>query len=323
MGRKANPALVGAFVVGAIALAVVGLVVFGSGQMFKHTFKFVCFFPGAVDGLNIGAPVKFKGVEIGSVTDIRLRLEGQKAVDALQVSQGVRIPVMIEIDNDKLVGRGTKGLQDPGRLKHTIDLGLRAQLASQSLVTGLLFVQLDFKPDTEATLVLPPDSELREIPTIPTSMEQIQSAAQQIIHKLEDMHFEELVKSATETVDGINKVVNSPGLQRTIEALPETVANINQAVTSLRDLTVSLDHKEGPLLESVKVTSDKTGAALEQARATLQSLQALIDPNAPLANRLISSLQEISDAARSVRLLADYLERNPSAVVRGKEVPEK
>ena len=80
MGKKANPAVIGAFVVGAVVLAVAGLLVFGSGKMFKHTVKFVCFFPGAVDGLNVGAPVRFKGVEVGSVIDVRLRLGDAKAV---------------------------------------------------------------------------------------------------------------------------------------------------------------------------------------------------------------------------------------------------
>ena len=60
MGRKANPAMIGAFVVGAVILAVAGILIFGSGQLFKHTSQYVCFFPGAVNGLNVGAPVKIK-----------------------------------------------------------------------------------------------------------------------------------------------------------------------------------------------------------------------------------------------------------------------
>ena len=320
MGRKANPALIGAFVVVAIALAVIGLVVFGSGQMFKQTTKFVCFFTGDVNGLNVGAPVKLKGVEVGSVVDIRLRLPGQKAMDAVEVSEGVRIPVIIEIDSEKLTGRGARLLSRgyAEQMKRAIDLGLRAQLVSQSLVTGLLFVQLDFKPDMPATYFAPPGSKLPEIPTIPTSMEQLRSAAQEIINKLDEIHFEDLVKSATSTFQGIDKVVNSPGVKQTVEALPETLANVNQTVTSFRDLAKRFDSEQGPLFASLKETSDRTGVTLEQARATLQALQAVVDPQSPLANQLVTSLQEIATAARSVRLLADYLERNPSALVRGK-----
>lgn len=324
MGRKANPAVIGGFVVGAIVLAVAGLLVFGSGKMFKHTVKFVCYFPGAVDGLNVGAPVRFKGVEVGSVTDIRLRLGqtgGAKMIDAEAVARGIRIPVTIEIDADKVASQGARrDLRDQLVMKNLIELGLRAQLNSQSLVTGLLFVQLDFRPGTPIQLVGPPDSTLMEIPTLQTTMEQVQSAAAEIIHKLEDMHFENLVKSAAGAVDAVKDVVGAPEFKQTIEALPTTVANVNQAVASLRELTTRLDGKTGPLLDSLTATSNKTEVTVEQARSTLQSVQTFVDANSALSSQLTGSLQEVSGAARSLRLLADYLERNPSALVRGKDV---
>lgn len=323
MGRKVSPTLIGAFVVGALALAVAAVAVLGSGNLFKHTQRCICFFTGTVDGLNVGAPVKFKGVEIGSVADIRLRIEGQPNADEFEISKGIRIPVIIEIDSDKMIGRGTRRFDTPQEIKQVIDLGLRAQLNAQSLVTGLLFVQLDFKPETPLNLVLPPDSQYVEIPTIPTALEQVQTIAQQIMRKLEDLHLDNLVKSTVETVDGFNRLVNAPELKSTIEQLPTTLANVNQAVTGLRDLTARLDRGQGPLIESLKATSDKTGAALEEARATLQTVQGLIDPTSPLASQLTASLQEIANMARAVRLLASYVERNPSSIVRGKDVNEK
>ena len=324
MGKKANPAVVGGFVVGAIALAVIGVAVFGSGQMFKHNVKFICFFTGTVSGLNVGAPVRFKGVDVGSVTDIRLRLGGEGVVQRTDVEKGVRIPVFIEIDQDKIALQGGRGrLDEPEQVKHLIDLGLRAQLNAQSLVTGLLFIQMDFYPDQPANFVMPPGSKPQEIPTMPTTMEQVQSAAAEIIHKLDQMHFEEMVKSVHDVLDGVNTVVNSPALKQTIEKLPATVANVDQTVTSLHDLAERLDSKQGPFFDSLKGTSDKTSATLEQARLTLQTVQTLVDPGSPLATQLSASLQEISSAARSMRLLADYLERNPGSLVRGRDVNAK
>lgn len=320
MGRKANPTLIGAFVVGAITLAVTGILVFGSGQMFKQTLTVVCFFTGTVDGLNVGAPVKFKGVEIGSVADVRLRIEGQPAFDPLQVSKGFRIPVIIELDQGKLVGRGATSIGSPGRLQELIDLGLRAQLNAQSLVTGLLFVQLDYLPDTPADLVLPPGSKYLEVPTVPTALEQVRSAAEQIIARLNKMDVEGFVRSATEAVEGINRIANAPALKATIEQLPETVANVNKTVASFRDVATGLDRQTAPVLSSLKTTSDRTGEALTQLRTTLESVQVMVDPGSPLAVRLNAAMEELSGAARSVRLLADYLERNPSALLRGKDV---
>jgi len=319
MGRKANPTLIGAFVVGATALAVIGVLVFGSGQMFKRTAQFICFFTGAVDGLNVGAPVKFKGVEVGSVVDIRLRIEGQGDVDAQQISKGLRIPVIIELDFSKLASRGALAIQGPGRLKQLVDLGLRAQLNSQSFVTGLLFVQLDFLPDTPADFVLPPGSKYSEIPTIPTALEQVRSAAEHLMRRLDNLDVEGIVHSVTATLDGIDHLVNAPALKATIESLPETVANLNKAITSVHDLATRLDSQSGPLLASLKTTTDRTNEALAEMRTTLQSVQVFIDPASPLASQITSALQEFTAAARSIRLLADLLERNPSALVRGKD----
>jgi len=323
MGSKANPTAIGAFVVGAVALAVIGTLVFGSGKLFKRTTKVVCFFTGDLLGLSVGAPVKFKGVDIGSVAEIRIRIPEETGfVNAETVAQGVRMPVIIEIDNDKLAAEGARPF-DRERLKHLIELGLRAQLASQSLVTGLLLVRLDFHPDIPPTFVLPPDSRLQEMPTVPTSMQQVQAAAQEVIRKLDAIDLQKLVGSTTEAIDGVKRVVDSPGLQKTLEALPETVANVNQAVTSLRDLAAHFDREQGPLLQSLREISDKTAVTLQEAKTTFQTAQTLIDPNAPLAVDLATSLHEIAAAARSLRLLMDYLERNPSAVVRGREVQAK
>jgi paraquat-inducible protein B len=324
MGKKANPALIGAFVVGGIALLVVGLMLFGSGQLFKHTGQYVLFFPGAVDGLNVGAPVKFKGVEIGSVKDIRLRFgqEQEGLINAKQVAEGIRVPVIVEIDYDKITGQGgARERASPRGIKALIDLGLRGQLNSQSMVTGLLFVQLNFAPDTPAVFELPPGGDhLPEIPTIPTTMEQVQSSAEAILRKLKDMKLEKVVDAADEALGGISRLVNSPALHATIDGLPAAVANADQALVTARTLLAHLDQRQVLLAEDVKETAQKSQAALEQARETLKTIQVLADPSAPLASQLTASLQEITGAARAVRLLADNLERNPSALVRGKDV---
>ena len=98
MNKKISPAMIGAFVLGAVALIVIAILVFGSGRLFRQTRNFVLYFDNSVNGLRVGAPVKFKGVEIGSVKDIRLRLGQGTASD--------KIPVIIEIDLKKLTSRG-------------------------------------------------------------------------------------------------------------------------------------------------------------------------------------------------------------------------
>jgi paraquat-inducible protein B len=184
----------------------------------------------------------------------------------------------------------------------------------------LLFVQLDYLPDTPADLVLPPGSKYLEVPTVPTALEQVRSAAEQIIARLNKMDVEGFVRSATEAVEGINRIANAPALKAAIEQLPDTVANVNKTVASFRDVATGLDRQTAPVLSSLKTTSDRTGEALTQLRTTLESVQVMVDPGSPLAVRLNAAMEELSGAARSVRLLADYLERNPSALLRGKDV---
>jgi paraquat-inducible protein B len=322
MSNKANPTLIGGFVVGAVVLATIAVLVLGSGKLFKKTTKAVCFFTGDVMGLNVGAPVKFKGVDIGSVADVRIRLPEETGNLTPQeiAKQGVRMPVIIEIDNEKVTQEGATRPLDTQRVKQLIEVGLRAQLVSQSLVTGLLLVKLDFQPDIPPTFVLPRDSKLLEIPTAPTSLQQIQAAAQDVVRRLEAIDLERLVNSATGALESIEQLAKRPALQETIDALPATVANVNTTLADLRGTLTHFDKDQGPLLQSLKGTSDTARVALQQAGVTLHSMQALIAPNAPLAVDLTATLRELAAAAHSVRLLADSLDRNPSAIVRGTEV---
>lgn len=311
MGKRANPVLIGAFVVGAIALLVTGIVIFGSGRLFADTTPFVMYFSGSVDGLSVGSPVKFKGVEIGAVKSIQLDLG----------EEGARIPVWVEIDNKKIVARGAGEFsRDPKVLKEAIERGLRAQLNSQSIVTGLLFVQLDYHPETTPTFVAPPDSGLNEIPTIPTTLEQAQQAAAEIIANLKEIDFDGFGKALRAAIDGINETLSSPGLRTALQHLPETLTNLNETLTSVKTFSNNLDKRSAPLLSSIQQASERSTAAVEQARATLESMQGLVDAGSPLAGQLVGVLEELRGTARSIRLLADYLERNPSALVRGREV---
>jgi paraquat-inducible protein B len=113
--NQANPFAIGAFVIGAVVLAVTGLLIFGSGKLFKHTTRAVCFFTGDVTGLNVGAPVKFKGVDVGTVAEVRLRIpEETEAVTPETAKAGARMPVVVEIDNDQVTDMGASRSTRPG-----------------------------------------------------------------------------------------------------------------------------------------------------------------------------------------------------------------
>jgi paraquat-inducible protein B len=207
MNKKVSPTLVGAFVLGALALVVVGIIAFGTGKLFAKKYEFVLYFDSSVNGLNIGAPVKVRGVEIGTVTDILLNLDREKRLkEAAEIGarQAImewspRIPVIIEIDAKKLTKRGSTGLAltDPEAFEGLIERGLRGQLEMESFVTGLLYIALDFHPKSPANMVQEPGGSYTEIPTMPTTLEEVQAEVKKIFAKFKEVKIDKLIDSAT------------------------------------------------------------------------------------------------------------------------------
>ncbi len=324
MKKRISPTLIGSFVVGALALVVIAVIAFGSGQLFRQTKQFVLFFPGEVNGLRVAAPVKFRGVEIGSVKEILLQLEPDMKVQ--------RIPVIIEIDLKKIKSRGATGaaLSDPKASKALIDEGLRGQLRTESLVTGVLYVGLDFFPGTPINYIQPPGSRYEEIPTVPTALEQAQDAATRILAKLEEIDFKGLMNSTRAALDGINQLVSSPELKSSLRKLDETMPTIREAVASLRKLTDTVDVKVNELSVDfqrsstvARQTLEQTQATLKQTQAAIANVQGLTDPDSPMSYELRKSLREVSAAARSLRLLTNMAERNPRALIFGRPENEE
>src|SRR5262245_25842457 len=317
MGKKANPTVIGLFVVGALALAILGIVVFGSGQFFKRAETFVMFFPGSVNGLSIGAPVKFKGVDIGQVKDIKLVLRREAVTD-----EQFSIPVRVEIDPSKIFVDGKRlEMTNPENLKQLIDRGMRAQLQSQSLVTGLLFVQIDFFPDTPINYALPQPSDPIEIPTVPTTLEQASTAAREIIDELRSIKFGPMVQDASEALESLKQLLSSPALHSTVDALPGTVKNFNETISSVNRLSGDLQGRVDPLAKRLDSTLVGAGQTFTSVRDTVGTARTLIEPGSPLDHDLRKTLQDVSGAARALAQLADYLERNPTALLYGKQPP--
>ncbi|MGA3115673.1 MAG: MlaD family protein [Syntrophobacteraceae bacterium] len=331
MSKQANTKLIGGFVVGAVVLVISGILLFGSAKFFSHQRRFVLFFEDSVKGLNIGAAVDFKGVNIGTVKAIKIVL----AKDDLSLL----IPVFIEIDLDrisferseselrKLVERGTGDY-----VQMLIKNGLRAQLVTQSFVTGQLGIHLDFYPDRPLRLVGAEPS-YTEIPTIESSLSAISRT-------LENIPFAEIADKFAKTMDGIEKLVNAPDLKETLVSLHQTVdqaqaflRNLDSRVKPLAtstELTLSearklfgnaaqlarnLDSSIPPLVASLEDTSKAAGDTMKGANKTMEGLAGA---NSPVRFELIKALNEFSAAARSFRVLAEYLENHPEALIKGK-----
>jgi paraquat-inducible protein B len=326
MNKKISPTLIGAFVIGAVALLVIAVIAFGSGRLFRQTKEFVVYFDGTVNGLNIGAPVKFRGVEIGSVKNILLQLERDIEVH--------RIPVIFEVDLKKITSRGAAGtiLEDPNALKTAIDQGLRAQLRTESLVTGVLYIGIDLFPGTLARFVQPARSTYTEIPTVPTALERVELTAGEILAKLSEVDFKGMMDSVARAVDGVGQLVNSPALKSALQRLDQTMPKVDEAIVEIRKMTSSLDGNITTLSANLQQTSDEariamqqaaltmkqTDAALKEAEAAMINVRGISDPDSVTFYELGRSLREVSAAARSLRLLSNSVERNPRALIFGK-----
>src|SRR5262249_6816288 len=186
MGRKINPTTTGAFVVGAIVLLVAGTLLFGGGKFLQEKLPYVLFFDSSVEGLNVGAPVIFRGVQMGQVT----------AISAIANPQTYDIRIKVKIDlvrGTVKVGAEGQGFQGPRQaMQASLQKGGRATLRMQSLVTGLLYVALDFFPDTPVRL-LGLDPTVPELPTIPSDMDQLKSSVQQALADLRKLPLETIL----------------------------------------------------------------------------------------------------------------------------------
>jgi len=322
MAKQANKTLIGAFVIGAIVLLVAAVLILGGGKFFKKTYKVVMFFEGSIKGLNIGSPVMFRGVKIGSVTDINLILNAKDL--------SAHTSVIAELDPQRwiLVG-GERG--EVKRLALLIQRGLRAQLQTQSFVTGQLLIAFDVFPDKPARYV-GLVKEYPEIPTVPTSLEELSKT-------LQDLPIKNIVTKLDLAIDGIQKLVNSPDTR-------ESIKSISIALNSTQKLLQQIDKQIGPLIASIQETSEAardalveaketismsqgaiieiastTKETLEAARSSLNQAERTLDTfsgDSPFVYELNKMLKELSAAARSIRVLAEYLERHPESVLTGK-----
>ncbi|MBP8981058.1 MAG: MCE family protein [Syntrophobacterales bacterium] len=334
MSKQANMKLIGVFVVGAIALLTAAIVIFASGQFFREHKYFALYFQESIRGLNTGAPVYFKGVKVGTVRDIRLFYHPE--------DDHLLSAVIVELDQDRVVNLRTGETMETeaGAVTYLVKAkGLRAQLDLQSLVTGLLIITLDFHPDKPAVAhnYL---KEYEEIPTIPTQYEELTRA-------LRELPLKEMAKKLDKIIQGIESIVNSPETREGIKSLA-------QAGKEAQQLIRKMNEQIGPVLAELKTTSaaargafqqaEKTlamsegvpgklaaqaGDTLTQTRATLKkiddnlaALKRFTQGNTAVAYQLEDTLREFSGIARSLRILTDYLEMHPEAVMTGKKQRE-
>ena len=322
MGKKISPAVIGAFVVASLAILIVTLVVVGAGKMFRRPTRFICMFTGNLNGLKIGAPVKVRGVQIGEVSAIRLRIHPSEG-ETRAGYKGFRLPVIIDLDPKMLEERGAAAALDQRGVQGWIKRGMRAQLQTESLLTGLLYIDLDLHKGTEPNFILQPGGPYQEIPTVPTDLAQLQEHLMETLDRFEKIDFKGLIDSITDAANSIKSLASSSDLRETLQSLKGTVAGLNQTIVAAHRVLNDAHAQIGPLVTDLRETSNETDKTLKGVQATLNKLQQGLDPDAPLLVHLNQTLESLDETSQSMGELADYLQRNPGALVRGRYVSDQ
>ena len=302
----------------------------------KHAYtkkiKFIMFFDSSIRGLNLGAPVEFKGIKVGSVLDMRLEFDND--------STSFRIPVLIEIEPQRIIERRVQGgVPSHQALKKLVERGLRARLQTGSLLTSQLFIELDMHPGSPVNLS-GSDTPFPELPTLPTSnFGAITQSAEELLAKLNKVDIEEVTSVLVDTIKTANKTIHSadgainsasaliedPAILETIENVRIALENFKKVTQSeaIEDIRVSLKSFKSIMAKidksNIQEAIDAGHLTLESLSQTLDKTSRVMEANSPIQYNLIELTREFEETARAIRSLVETLERNPQELIFGKD----
>lgn len=326
--------MVGAFVLAALTLLVIGVLVFGGREWFQAKQQFVTYFDGSVQGLRVGSNVLFRGVRVGYVTDIQVITD--------ETMLNYQIPVTFEIlpDSVTVVSGGRvfgKLSATNSRLEDMIRAGLRTRLDVESFVTGQLVVDLDMHPDTKAVFrgKNPPHP---EIPSIPSGIQQVMQRIENFLTDVQQkVPLDEVVENLLSAIQGFDRLVNSPDLKASLaginelvndkdtQALPQTlhgaIAELQSATRETRTLIGNVDRRLDPALERALPLMEQLEGTLREGEAVLALARGQLEDHPETAAQLGTALRELERSARAIRVLVESIERQPESLLRGKAKP--
>ena len=274
-------------------------------QEYASKLRYVLHFEDSVRGLNPGAPVEFKGIKVGTVTDVRLEYDEGKS--------GFRIPVTVELEPERIAGRSGQMKRAPREaFQALVKRGLRARLQSGNLLTGQLYIDLVMQPKSPLRLAGGGETEL---PTIRgAGMEQMMATVSGILAQLDQVDYAALGADLQGTLKGTNALVSAPQMQTAL-------TDLSASLGSVRILLKALDGRAEPIAANLEQALAAARDALEKSKSTMALVDGVIAPDAPLHHQTVRLLQELGSTTRSLRYLVEMLERNPQALLLGKTPP--
>ncbi|MBB5462440.1 MlaD family protein [Paraburkholderia sp. Cpub6] len=319
---NSRPAIVGGFILGALALGVAGILFFGGGRLFATSTRVVVFFSESVAGLEVGAPVTYRGVRIGSVKSIAVRFSPD--------TMTAQIPVYLEFQSRQLILEGKNFGATPADFERLVKAGLRAQLALQSFVTGQLRVDLDFRPGTPVQLT-GVGTDVPEIPAVPSDLNQLRN-------QLAGLPLREVAAAAQQTFISVGRLSDhldaaldplAKSALRTTAAATQAFQTVDDAVRQVKTDASSALHDLGSLINDAHGQFDvrngelsrtlvATDRVARQAETLLDSLNGLVEPGAPFRSDLEASTRDLAVSTSHLRNFSETVDRNPNALLMGR-----
>jgi paraquat-inducible protein B len=289
--KKASPKAVGGFVIGAVLIGMIAVIVFGSGRIFEKRERHVAFFTGSLQGLRLGAPVQFRGVEIGTVSEIFVQFNS--------VTLDFLIPVVLDINTDLIQDIGEAEVEPEDRIEELIEKGLRAQLAVQSFVTGQQVVQLALHPGTSVQMV-ETDLPYEQIPTIPSTFEAMEKSVGNVLQDISDL------LTDLKGFVGDNRGTIEQGLANISETTVDAkamMADLRKAAADIAVITETVNKNREAIVDLV----DNANDTFLSYKSLAERAEAVVAENQDDLSKAISGLrqaeQKISDLAETANAI--------------------
>jgi paraquat-inducible protein B len=271
-------------------------------EAYTRKLRFVMYFNSSVRGLSAGAPLEFKGIRIGSVLDVKLEYNPDDT--------SFRIPVLVEIEPDRIVDRRADVDTSAGNMLQTlVKQGLRARLSTGSLLTGQLYVELNMYPGTEEIYHGGDSAPHPELPTIPGAFAAMTESIQNFVSKLETVDVEEMGNDILGILDGTNELLNTAETE-------QTVTDLQASMRALKNILRNVESAD--LEQTIKSANNVLG----NVNNTLTMIDGVLTPNSPLQYNIIQVTSELEETARALRSLVQMLERQPQAIIFGRGAEE-
>ena len=333
MSKKTSPAVIGAFVIGAVALLAIGVALFGGGELFKKRINYVAYFEEQTKGLRVGSNVILNGVRVGYVSEIALLIDEERYETLTRVTLEILPDTYIPVRDGVPIAEDLRDVIPHEELIQ--QAGLRAQLEIESFVTGQLLVRLDLRPDTPIRMA-GMESDYPEIPTIRSDIQELLARMQQWLANIRDnVDVDALAEGLTNALNGIAALTNSPDLHDSLAGLSEfvndeDVQNLGRSLRQALDdvgkaaeeataLFRSADAEIENVAQELQPVLERLGETLRVAETTLNAARLQLRGDSEQVHQLQSTLREVEGAAAALREFFDYLERNPEALIQGKQ----